>query len=94
MWMPRRFFLAWAGLRFIGRKSVRCLFTNGEVRPKSEGKILFQRNFCYYAALGEDSACKSETLGYVARGKRSQEPFFDFAGQGSGIISINLTEMN
>jgi hypothetical protein len=36
-----------AGLGFIGRRSMRCLFTNGGVRPKSEDKMLFQRKTCY-----------------------------------------------
>lgn len=35
------------GPGFIVRKLMRCLFTKGEVCPKSEEKILFQRKICY-----------------------------------------------
>jgi hypothetical protein len=37
------------GLGFIGRKSTRCLFINGEVYPKLFIKLTYQEIFRYYA---------------------------------------------
>jgi hypothetical protein len=36
-------------LGFIGRKSMRRLFINEKVRPKSEEKALFQQKLCCHA---------------------------------------------
>jgi hypothetical protein len=44
-----------AGLGFIGRKSMRCLFIDGEVYPKLFIKLTYQEIFRYYAVTKKDS---------------------------------------
>ena len=75
-----------AGLGFIGRKSMRCLFTNGKVWPKSEAKILFQRKLCY-RTVEERIRLQEQKLGGIFPGpKRSPKPIFDCGGQACRII--------
>ncbi len=78
---------------------MRCLFTNGEVRPKSEERILFHEN--YATVHREDSASKSETLGDSHRSKEVPKTIFrlrwpgqrhnlglkEFIGRGGSFIS-------
>jgi hypothetical protein len=58
-----------------GLKSIRRLFTDGEVRPKSDKKALFQRELCKYSVKERSWLHKKKSLGIFIRVERSEKPF-------------------
>jgi hypothetical protein len=62
-------------LGLIGSKSMRCLFTNEEVRPKSEGKAPFIKNYAIMPSL-KGSGLKNRNLGGIFPGQRGPKNDF------------------
>jgi hypothetical protein len=54
---------------------MRCLFTKGEVRPKSEEKALFQRNLCYHTVKERIRLQEKKSLG-IFTGQRGRKNHF------------------
>ena len=65
---------------------MRCLFTVGEVCPKSEEKILFQLKLCYRTVEERIRLQEQKLWGIFPGPKRSQKPIFDCGGQACRII--------
>ena len=64
-----------AGLESLRSTALRFLGSEGKVRQKFKGKVLYQGNLCYHYAE-EESASRTETLGDFFRVRGPKDLFW------------------